>query len=213
MGAAEPPGYGVGGFHAHMGHAPLPRHGGAPLLGGVGFIPGHPLGDAAQQVQCDTEINRLMMGLDAVEQVDPNGSSVPASHQKQWNSWMQMKLVMERSKEMAASSVSEAQRQQFNNGIAHTQHQLRELRVAARIGWDGLRLYRREDLALGATEAERERELDSKKLREAHILALKQCKTRGRPRTQGPCWNYGSKEHQSRQCPHPEKNSKKKAKK
>jgi hypothetical protein len=152
-----------------------------------------------------------MMGLDAAEQVDPNGSSVPASHQKQWNSWMQMKLVMERSKETAASSASEAQRRQFDEGIAHAQHQLRELRVAARIGWDGLRLYRRADLALGVTEADRE--ADSKRLREAEKAALEQRKARGRPRTRGPCWNCGSKEHQSRQCPHPEKNPKKKVKK
>ena len=117
-----------------------PQAWGGPPSGGGGFIPGHPLGDAVRQVQRDTEINRLMMGLDAAEQVDPNGSSVPASHQKQWNSWMQMKLVMERSKEMAASSASEAQRRQFDEGIAHAQHQLRELRVAARICWDGLRL-------------------------------------------------------------------------
>ena len=121
------------------------------------MIPVHPLSDVVRQVQRDTEISRLTMGLDAAKAVDPSGASAPASHQKQWNSWMQMKLVMEHSKEMAASSTLEAQRRQFDLGIAHAQHNLRELRVAARIGWDGLRFYRREDLVLGATEAERER--------------------------------------------------------
>ena len=106
---------------------PSPGMGGGPLPGGAGVILGHPLGDTAQQVQQDTEINHLMMGLDAADAVNPSGSLVPASHQKQWNSWMQMKLIMEQSKEMVASSALEAQWWQFDEGIAHAQHQLQEL--------------------------------------------------------------------------------------